>query len=189
MSTHAPSPSEPEALSKDTVFSLLSNQRRRYAIHYLHRTAEPASLRDLTEQVAAWENGVTVDDLEYKQRKRVYTSLHQTHLPKLVEAGVVEYDRDEDTVELTDRAAVLDAYLELEDDPAVPWGTLYLTLSAVAAGFVAGGWLGVAPLSSLPDLMVAGGVVALFAAAGGIHCYLDRQRHPGDVGTPPDDAE
>ncbi|WP_435068649.1 DUF7344 domain-containing protein [Haloplanus sp. C73] len=187
MSTHAPSASDTEALSKDTVFSLLSNQRRRYVIHYLHRTPEPASLRDLTEQVAAWENGVTVEDLEYKQRKRVYTSLHQTHLPKLVEAGIVEYDRDEGTVALTDRAAALDTYLELGDGPSVPWGTVYLTLSTVTAGFVAGGWLGVAPLSSLPELVFAGGVVALFATAAGTHYYLDRQRHRGDIDTPPDD--
>ena len=100
---------------------MLSNQRRRYVLYYLNHRPGPVSLRDLAEQIAAWENDCTIDDLEYKQRKRVYTSLHQTHLPKLDEMGIVNYDRDAGTITLADRASDLDAYLELVGERTADW--------------------------------------------------------------------
>jgi len=75
-------------LSKDLVFTMLSNGRRRHVIHYLKQRGERVTIRELSRQVAAWENGIETDALDYKQRKRVYTSLHQTHLPKLDDLGV-----------------------------------------------------------------------------------------------------
>jgi len=168
---------------------MLSNQRRRYVLYYLNHRPGPVSLRDLAEQIAAWENDCTIDDLEYKQRKRVYTSLHQTHLPKLDEMGIVNYDRDAGTITLADRASDLDAYLELVGEHDVPWCTFYLGLSTIAAGFVAGAWLDVFPFSSLPDLAFAGGVVVMFAVAASVNSYLARRHHLGGDSAPFDAAD
>jgi DNA-binding transcriptional ArsR family regulator len=190
MSTHQP-PSrgrtEPERLSKDTIFSMLSNRRRRYVLSHLARSSDPVSLRELAERIAAWENGVCVDELEYKQRKRVYTSLHQTHLPKLDKAGVVDYDRADGTVALAEQAAELDVYLERVGERDVPWGECYLGLSAVASLAVVGAWLGVGPFVGLPGTGLAGGVVAVFAVVAGVHAWRARRNHIGGDDAPVED--
>ena len=169
---------------------MLSNQRRRCVLYYLNRNPGPVSLRDLAERIAAWENDVEVADLDYKQRKRVYTSLHQTHLPKLDEAGIVDYDRSEGTIPLADRATDRDVYLERGGEHDIPWCDFYLGLSAAASLFVAAAWLGVYPFTALPDLLLAGGVVGLFALFAGIHSRRARRNHIGGDDAPiegPDD--
>jgi DNA-binding transcriptional ArsR family regulator len=182
MSTHEPTSrdrSHRGPLSKDAIFSILSNQRRRYVIYHLAQSPDPVSLRDLAERVAAWENDVDVEDLTYKQRKRVYTSLHQTHLPKLDDSGVVDYDRDRGTVSLDERAADLDVYLEVVGDDDLPWCDFYLGLSGVVLLVVVAAWLDVFPFSVVPDLAVAGGIVALFAVSAAVHARLARRDRIG----------
>ncbi|WP_251343082.1 DUF7344 domain-containing protein [Haloplanus halophilus] len=178
--------SQPDRLSKDTIFSMLSNQRRRYVLYYLHRNPGTVELRDLAERIAAWENDVSVADLNYKQRKRVYTSLHQTHLPKLDEAGIVDYDRDRGTISLADRASELDVYLEVVGEHDVPWCDFYLGLSAVALLFLLAAWLDVFPFSALPDLAFAGVIVILFVVSAGANSYLARRNRIGGRNTPLD---
>jgi len=165
---------------------MLSNQRRRYVLYHLHRTRETVSLRDLAEQIAAWENDVPISELNYKQRKRVYTSLHQTHLPKLDEADIVDYDRDRGTVTLADRAAELDGYLEVVGEHDLPWCDFYLGLSAVALLALLAAWLNLFPFSLLPDLALAGVIVVLFVVAAGANSYLSRRNRIGGGNAPLD---
>src|SRR6056297_1016004 len=84
---------EPVELSRDDLFSMLRNERRREVIHYLREHEAPVDLRDLSEYIAAIENDCTPAEVTYKQRKRVQTALYQMHLPKLAEQGIVSYDR------------------------------------------------------------------------------------------------
>ncbi|MFD1596699.1 hypothetical protein ACFR97_14270 [Haloplanus litoreus] len=176
--------SQPDGLSKDTIFSMLSNQRRRYVLYHLGRTRETVSLRDLAERIAAWENDVPISELNYKQRKRVYTSLHQTHLPKLDEADIVDYDRDRGTITLADRAAELDGYLEVVGEHDLPWCDFYLGLSAVALIALLATWLNLFPFSLLPNLVLAGVIVVLFAVAAGANSYLARRNRIGGSNAP-----
>jgi hypothetical protein len=46
------------------------------------------------EQVAAWENDISVAGLSSDAYQRVYIALYQCYLPKLAETGVIEYNRD-----------------------------------------------------------------------------------------------
>lgn len=62
-------------------------------------------------RAAAWEEDVPSEELSSQQRKRVYVSLYQTHVPSLEAIGVVEYDADEGIVELADRAEAVDEHL------------------------------------------------------------------------------
>jgi len=167
-------PQRPDRLSRDDVFSILSNRRRRDVLRYLRRDAESASLGDLAERIAAWENDIPVAEVDYKQRKRVYTSLHQTHLPKLDEAGIVEYDRNRGTITLTDRAAELEAYLSTPDEREVPWDACYLGLSALALGLLVAAWLGV-----VSGMAAAGLTVALFVVVAGANAYVARRDRIG----------
>jgi hypothetical protein len=165
-------------LPHDVVFSVLSNRRRRFVIHYLKWADEAATVRALSRQVAAWENDVAVAELDYRQRKRVYTSLHQTHLPKLDAVGIVEYDADRGTVALAAGATALDVYLEVVRDDEIPWSVYYLglgLLSTLLGGLV---WAGIAPFSALPPaayvvcvglgLAVSAAVHSVRSAAGRI---------------------
>lgn len=145
-------------LSRDTVFQTLSNRRRRYALRYLSRqNGAVVRLRDLSEWIAATENGVSPAEVTYKQRKRVYTSLYQSHLPALYRDGIVEYDRSRGTVSLTPVASTFDAYLESDPDPAPDpfWRRYWLGLGGLALVGTTAAWLEVLPAVSPSGYLVA----------------------------------
>jgi DNA-binding transcriptional ArsR family regulator len=159
-------------LTPDTVFSVLSNERRRQVLRHLH-DSEASNVRELSQQLAAWENDVSPEAVTYKQRKRVYTSLHQTHLPALAEAGVVDYDRDRGTVRLTARASVLDEYLaaDVGESSSPPWPAVYLGIAAVGTVATLLAAIGLLP-AAVPDLAIAGVVSVTLAVVAGVHSYL-----------------
>lgn len=97
-------------LEMDDIFHILQNQRRRQVLQYLANQAEECTLRDLAEQIAAWENDIPIDQISSEERQRVYIALYQVHLPKLDEFGVIEYNQSRGTVQRTDRADQLDQY-------------------------------------------------------------------------------
>jgi uncharacterized protein (DUF779 family) len=106
--------SAPDGVDQDLVFDILKNRRRRQVLRYLLAIDGSASIGDLAEQLAAWENDVSKGDITYKQRKRVYISLHQTHLPKLHDASVVDYDERSGMVSLTDGIEAYRVHLDLD---------------------------------------------------------------------------
>jgi DNA-binding transcriptional ArsR family regulator len=118
-----------EELSQDTLFSLLSNPRRRFALQYLNRVDGPVTLRDLAVEAAAWENETDPDNLTDQQRKRVQVSLYQTHIPALEDAGIIEYDRDSGEITLTNRASDLNVYLHGDIEDQRRWEIYYLALA------------------------------------------------------------
>ncbi|WP_254538892.1 DUF7344 domain-containing protein [Halomarina litorea] len=106
---------EPRTLPKDELFHLLQNERRRRALQFLRGHEDGVvDMRDMAEHIAALENDVEVVQLTSAQRKRVYVGLYQCHLPKLDEAGVVDYDKNRGTVAQTPLSAQLTPYLAVE---------------------------------------------------------------------------
>lgn len=162
-----------QRLTPDVAFDLLSSPRRRYVITYLHREKIPVELGTLAEEVAAWENETTVEELTSKQKKRVYVSLYQTHVPKLEDYGVVRYDEDTGTVSMTDRIHEFDRYLT-DGEEETKWEIYYLVL-AVASGIIYAA-LALDLLSLVPtaETAVAGGIMVAFFAIAVVH-WLDRQ--------------
>jgi len=121
-------------LSQDALFSLLSNPRRRFILQHLNSIDESIQLQDLAVEVAAWENETDPETLTDKQRKRLYVSLYQTHIPKLEEAGIVEYDGDSGEIRLTNRGSDLNRYLDADApdaDGTHHWGRYYLLITLV----------------------------------------------------------
>lgn len=114
-------------LSRDDIFNILRNSRRRAVICHL-RTARTITLSELAEQIASDECDTSVEQVSSEQRKRVYVSLHQNHLPKMDRKGVVNYDQDRGTVELGDISRVT-PYLSSEVDDSAP-RYLHMTLAA-----------------------------------------------------------
>lgn len=93
----------------DRIFDLLGSRRRRYVLYYLNETdADVVTLDDVAERVVAWEREWAGDDdadrdthLEY-----VRTALHHNHLPRLADAGLVDYDPRSRTVRRWDEPSL-----------------------------------------------------------------------------------
>jgi hypothetical protein len=116
-------------LEPEEVHEILRNDRRRRTLRYLRQRLEPVSVRDLSEHVAAAEAGESPAPRDLRQS--VYNSLHQTHLPKLDENGVLTYDTDRKTVELAEGARDITAYMGIASPLGVTWATLYRSLGVV----------------------------------------------------------
>nr|WP_254840780.1 hypothetical protein [Natronomonas marina] len=65
-------------------------------------------MSDLADQIALLEGEHTHEHYE-----RICTSLVHNHLPKLTDAGIVEYDQEREVVDLRDRATDVLPYLDL----------------------------------------------------------------------------
>jgi hypothetical protein len=179
---------EAPVIAPETVFEVLSNERRRYVLHHLKAEDERVTVRDLSEQVAAWENDIDIAAVTPKERKRVYTALHQTHLPKMAEVGVIDYDRDRGTLALTESVDAFDIYLEIVPERDLSWGELSLALGSFATALVAAVALGVYPFTLLPDIAYAAIIAAGWLAVGVVHTYLQRSDRLGG-GDPTDLSE
>lgn len=124
--------SESDVLTSDDIFEILSNHRRRMVLHLLQEREDEIQVKQLAEAVAAMENGVSVEELTSQQRKRVYVSLYQTHLPKMAELSLIDYDRDDGTVRLSGRSADINRYLSGETEETEPWKLPALVLAVIA---------------------------------------------------------
>jgi len=89
----------------DDAIDVLANERRRYILDVLARVDDEIDKGELAELVAAREYQTRIRHLTGQQRKRVYVALHQSTLPKLDGAGIIDYD--DPVVEPTDRITVL----------------------------------------------------------------------------------
>jgi hypothetical protein len=106
----------------DDVFHVLQNARRRLVLVYLSDVEGAVEMRAIAEQVAAWENGTTVEAITSEQRQRVYIALYQSHLPKMDELGVVDYDQARGVVERTPQVDQFLSFLRLPDEDLEPGG-------------------------------------------------------------------
>lgn len=174
-------------LSKDDLFDVLANQRRRFVVHLLKTGEERrVPIGEMAEQVAAWENGIDTVEISSKQRKCVYTALQQSHLPKLDETGLVEFNRNRGTVEPTETLNNVDVYLDIIEGKEIPWNQYYLGLSAVAAGLVVAVWVGVWPFVLLSDFAWMLAIVVAFAFSSLAHIYYTTQMKIGYSEEPPE---
>ncbi|MXV61392.1 hypothetical protein GS429_04795 [Natronorubrum sp. JWXQ-INN-674] len=101
-------PNADASLSSNTVFELLLEERRRYALYYLSRKVGAVSLEEIVERIAHTEGEPTRERLE-----EIALEFHHNHLRKLVDAAVLQYDSETGTLERRSAARVLDPYLEL----------------------------------------------------------------------------
>lgn len=168
---------EQERISQDLVFDLLSNPRRRFVISFLRQEEDPVNLIDLAREVAAWENDTTVDRLTEQQEKRVYVSIYQTHVPKLHEAGVIDYDRESGMVSITDSVTELDRYLPKEEKPELPWPRYYAAVAVVGAVFYLLAFFQVSVFGLVPTTIAGIVVVLAFIVTAAAHqLYLRTAR-------------
>lgn len=153
-------------LGPDAVFSILVNRRRRDVLRHLRRHDGVLSHGELAEFIAAEENGKTVAELTSKERKRIYVSLYQCHLPMMADAGVIEFERTGGSVELLAPADQVERYLDGPPVEETPWWSYYLGIALGGGGFYGlgsfvfgpGDWL---PVMTVAVIVLATAVVAL----------------------------
>ena len=174
------------SLSSSDVYDVLSDKRRRYAIHYLKQVGERVNVRDLAEQVAAWENDKPIERLDSQERKRVYISLYQSHLSTLADQGIVDYDEDAGTVELNEALSETDIYLEVVSDRNIPWSYFYLGLTAASGALLVLTWLEIGILREISTLSIAAVIVVSYGITAAVQTIQRGRMKLGDDGPPPE---
>lgn len=165
------------------VFDLLSSQRRRYVIWACSQLDPPIETGELAEHIAAWEERKPRSEVSSEDRRRVYTSLQQTHLPKLNSSNIIEYERE--TITATDGVDNLEVYLEAVPEGEIPWAQYYVGLSAIAAGVTAGFWVGIYP-EWIPSVVLPTLIVTLFGLSAVGHLVHTRRNRLSKSGPPPE---
>jgi hypothetical protein len=174
---------ETGSLSPDSLFETLSNHRRRHVLYYLKYVDTSATIRELSEQLAAWENGIERARVTPKERKRLYTALHQTHLPKMDRLGIIDYDASRGTIEMVDSLEQFDVYFGENGTDGLRWCHLYLglgALSAVVAGLAF--LLGPAVLGGVGGYGFALLTGALLTVVAAYHAVRERSQGTSTVG-------
>lgn len=156
--------SKPEEIRLDVIFDILKNQRRRHVLRYL-RENEETNLSDLAEHVAALENEKDVRSLTSSERKRVYVGLYQCHLPRMSDAGVIDFDSDRGRIELRDSAEQLDEYLDADDGPTRPWPLYQIALALGGGVLYATSAMALGPLAPVSVLIVPALVLGVSSCA------------------------
>lgn len=141
---------------------MLSNSRRQHALAELRTRGGAVSVRALSEAIAADETG------EWPAprcvRESVYASLHQTHLPRLHELGIVEYDRTRKEVRARRGAREVERYMTIVTDWGLTWTELYQVLGVVTLFVVLAAQLGAPVIGAVDPLLWTSGALAAFAA-------------------------
>ena len=163
-------------LSRDELFEVLGNRRRQYVLASLkHSENGEIDFSELVTRVAALENEVPADHVESDERKSVYVGLRQTHLPKMDEYNLVEYDRDRGTVTLDNAAEKAQMYLEYVPENDIPWAHYYLGLSSIIGIITALTWQGVFPFANLQGIAIAVITVVVFGVSAVVHSIYTRR--------------
>lgn len=105
-----------QPISLDQTFGMLSNHRRRQVFRILTET-EQIELGDLAEQIAARELDKPRGQLTSQERKRLYISLYQTHLPKLADVDAITYNKRRGLIEPGPTLHSFTPYLPGESEP------------------------------------------------------------------------
>lgn len=160
------------ALEECDVHKLLSNPRRREALDYLFRSTEAVSLRDLSEVIATAETGAS--PAPRKVRESVYVSLHQNHLPKLHELGVVDYDRDRKLITVLDPVREVTRHMELTTPYGVTWTDYYRWVGVLGLCGVVGSLTDLPAVSAVDPLAWASGSLAVLAGSTAYQLWKGR---------------
>ena len=158
-------------LSSDEIFELLSSSRRRRVILYLLKNPGGATLQELAREIAAEENDCAIDDVTKKQQKSVYVSLHQTHISKLSEAGVI--DRGDDRIVPGDRASELAPYFERPGEQH-SWHVYYLLIVVVGGLALVLAYLDVGMFATVENMTVSVAVFIAFAALTVVYAWAEQ---------------
>ncbi|WP_224268644.1 DUF7344 domain-containing protein [Haloprofundus salinisoli] len=152
------------SLAETDIYGVLKNERRQHVVERLADRAETQSVRALSEHIAAIETDSNTPPRNV--RHSVYVSLCQTHIPKLDDLDIVDYDADAKDVAPGRHTQTVAAYLMDTPTDRSRHDELYLGLGVVGSALVAAGVLG-APVLSVAPSVVGLAFLSLTALAAG----------------------
>jgi DNA-binding transcriptional ArsR family regulator len=161
-----------DRIPESSVYTVLSNERRRETLHTLLRTQDEVTVRELSEIIAAKEAGER--PAPRNVRESVYVSLHQTHLPTLDDHGLIEYDTNRKIVRSMDRARDVEPYLDVRTAFGLSWVGIYQWLGIVGLCTMVATVANAPILDLLPPLLVGSWFLGLFALASSIRLWRVR---------------
>jgi len=165
----------PAEMEPSDIHDILRNDRRRLTIKTLQeRQDREMELRELSEAIAALETGE--DPPPSDKRQSVYVSLHQTHLPKLEEFGVVSYDSDDKTVRLEDRVREVEVYMEVVPRYGLSWGEFYFGLGLLGSLTTIAVLYGVPGVEALGVTVTATVFFVILMLSATYHVYTQQDR-------------
>jgi hypothetical protein len=170
-------------LRRDELFEILGNRRRLYVLVSLKQDENgEIDFSELVTRVAALENDVPVDQVDSDERKSVYVGLRQTHLPKMDEYDLIEYDRDRGRVTPDDATEKAQLYLEYVPADNTAWAHHYLGLSAIVGTIITLSWRDVFPFANLEGMAIAVIAVAVFGTSALAHSIHSRRKRLDSAG-------
>lgn len=101
----------------DALFEVLSDTRRRFVIACLAEYDTPLALPDVADELAVWEHDARLPEISPEDVATIHADLYHVHVPKMVDAGVLEYNQERELVALAEPSDELVAHLDL---PSVP---------------------------------------------------------------------
>jgi DNA-binding transcriptional ArsR family regulator len=82
-------------ISPDRILSAVANEHRRAILRSLNNVSDRTLEYDtLVDHVAERVEDENMDGVSDEHRQRVRIALHHTHLPKLAEAGIIDYEAE-----------------------------------------------------------------------------------------------
>ena len=156
-------------LTQEQIHDVLSNRRRRILLEMLHSNGGSATARSLSEHIARVESGETIPPRNVRQS--AYVSLHQTHLPKLNQLDIINYDDQPKTVTLTGNERQLAGYMKTGPKHGISWGELYIGLGLIGGVIVSGTAVGAPFLDHVDPLSIVLGCLTIVVIAGLVQTY------------------
>ncbi len=167
-------PETEQELDESQIHNVLRNDRRRAAIQYLRDTGGSLTVDDLAEHIATLETGES--PAPRNVRKSVYVSLHQTHLPKLDDLGIVEYDQRSKELSLKDRVREVEVYMEIVPNHDVSWATFYLGLGLLESVVLLAAKFGLFSIEMLDFEFWVWFFVTFFLVSSLYHVYRGQEK-------------
>ena len=173
-------------LSRKDIFDLLSNRRRRFVLHALKRMEEPVELAELSTYVAAWEMEIEPEEIDSEDRRSVHVTLKRTHLPKMDEKNVIQFNKSEKTVQSTDKLDDIEIHIEALQGNEIPWSLYYLGL-AVVCGLLLIAVVTEAPIfTAFEPIHVGAFTGIIFGLSAVAHRLVERHSRLGVTQKPPE---
>jgi hypothetical protein len=96
----------------ERILEALNHSRRRLFLYHLRET-DPTDIEAAAKQVAAMEHGVKPSEVADDTYDHIRITLDHSHLPKLEELGVIDYDRRHGNIRFDDPPRGFEDFLDL----------------------------------------------------------------------------
>lgn len=87
----------------DTVLDLCRDPHRRIVLAVLLEEQRSLTVNDLTKTILKYNHRTLVTEVPKEVLTKIQLSLYHVHIPKLEREGVIEYDRERQQIEPTER--------------------------------------------------------------------------------------